>query len=180
MPPIRHPNREHEYPAIEPYPTPSRSLNQIYILNDSATDNNSMGTIISSRVTPSLIPNPAQAIGQPFHNISQGRALVPADRKPSKGPRLSKERPGENSKSVLLKPRPFGKPRKEVHQTYTREFKLQVLSFWLHHKIPSGPTTFRSPTEREVAGRYLVPRTTIQKWRKPDAMELIVNGTKST
>ena len=178
MPPTRRSNIKYHSSAIEPYPKPISQTpvpsSQIAIFENS-----------SSSVSPSLPENPARARApsHPLHEISQVRAQPAASGKPPShgcGPRQSKERPAGNSMSVILKPRPFGKARKEIHRTYTREFKLQVLSFWLHHKIPIGPTTFRSPTEREVAQRYLVPRTTIQKWRKPDTMELIVNGTKNT
>lgn len=131
---------------------------------------------------PTILPCPATPADQPRANssslqsIPQGRAPGSCQHKP----RQSKDRPGGNSKSVLQQPRPFGEPRKKVRRTYTREFKLQVLSFWLHHKTPIGPTTYRSPTVREVAARYLVPQSTIQQWRGEETINLIVDGTKGT
>lgn len=160
MPPVRHTSLKHEYPIpdTEPYSVPpTLSLRQ------------------SSISLASLQPNSGPESRQPLQEIPQARRAL-ASRKP----RQTIDRPGSNSKSVLHQPRPFGKPRKEVHRTYTREFKLQVLSFWLHHKIPIGPTTHRNPTKREVAAKYLVPQTTVQEWRKPDTMARIVNGTKGT
>jgi hypothetical protein len=90
----------------------------------------------------------------------------------------SVDRAGSTSKSVIKHPRPFGKAKKEVQRTYTRELKLQVLSFWLHHQISTGPTTFRNPSTREVAACYLLPRTTILAWRKPEVMDAIINSRR--
>ena len=180
MPRTRHPNRRHDSTAIEPYPSlhqPSQApalqlppKDSLIIFSDSDS--------VSQVPTPGAGATTGSCPTEVLEEISQPWPRVQA---PKKRPGCqSAERPGGNSQSVLLKPRPFGKPHKEVHRTYTQEFKLQVLSFWIHHKIPIGPTTFRSPTEREVAARYLVPRTTIQKWRKPEAMDLIVNRVKGT
>lgn len=134
------------------------------------------------QLSPLVSPEP----GLPLEEIPQAINLIPHRPEVTQRhqfqarPRKSIERPGGTSKSIRQKARPFGKPRKEVHRTYTREFKLQVLSFCLHQKISVGPTTTRSPTVREASARYLVPRSTIQDWKKPETMELILNGTKGT
>lgn len=91
----------------------------------------------------------------------------------------SQSRPGNTSKSIIEKPRGFGKERKRIRRTYSRAFKLQLLSYWMHHKIKCGPTQTRSPTKAEVSYRYKVPPTTIQRWKTPIAQAAIVDSTKT-
>ena len=93
----------------------------------------------------------------------------------------SADRPGPTSKSVIVKPRKTKSilPRKEVHRSYTREFKLEVLSYLYNQQICVRPTTYRSPTEREVSAQFLVPHATLLDWIKPGRMEAIVNTPKS-
>lgn len=69
----------------------------------------------------------------------------------------SSHRPGTTSAPIMQKPRKVHRPRKEIHGSYTREFKLEVLSYWLHHKIAIGATTFRAPTQEEVSVHFMVP-----------------------
>jgi len=92
--------------------------------------------------------------------------------------RRSSHRPGTTSVPIIQKPRKVHPPRKEIHSSYTREFKLEVLSYWMHHKIAIGPTTFRPPTQKEVSARFLVPESTIRTWKSESAMESIVNKKK--
>ena len=91
----------------------------------------------------------------------------------------SSHRPGTTSAPLLQKPRKVHQARKEIHRSYTREFKLEVLSYWVHHKIAIGPTTFRPPTQKEVSARFLVPESTIRGWKSETAMENIVNEKKN-
>ena len=201
MPPAacrRHANRKpsSQHPTIEPYPSPSQSRvppipqeepSSFSIFQDPITSSattyhpNLNTTVLGLAIEP---PSPLSSGLSPDRRMSISRQTLHEEQQPkapsSRKPWQSKDRPGGNSKSILLHPRPFGKPRKEVHRTYTWEFKLQVLSFWLHHKIPIGPTTFRGPAKKEVAIRYLVPEGTIGAWHKPDTMSKIVNWTKST
>ena len=92
--------------------------------------------------------------------------------------RLS-HRQGTTSAPLLQKPRKVQQARKEIHRSYTREFKLEVLSYWVHHKIAIGPTTFRPPTQKEVSARFLVPESTIRDWKSETALENIVNEKKN-
>jgi len=96
--------------------------------------------------------------------------------------RKSVDRPGPTSKSVIGKPRKVQNklPRKEVHRSYTREFKLQVLSYLHNHQIPIGPTRYRPPTEIEVSAHFLVSRATLRDWIKPGSMDTIINAPKGT
>ena len=90
----------------------------------------------------------------------------------------SSHRPGTTSTPIMDKPRKVHGPRKEIHCSYTREFKLEVLSYYLHHKIAVGPTTFRLPTQKEVSVYFMVPDSTIHGWKSPCAMQRIVNEKK--
>jgi hypothetical protein len=182
MPPVGAKHHKHEYSVIEPYPSTGQlsqnsrhSSNLVPLLQDPISvplrrpeftaagsydrpppkvlvsallDSNSSEVVRSRDISQAL-----QSIPQP-----RERPLRSTHRKPKQ----SKSRPGKTSKSVLNSPRPFGKPRKEVHRTYTRQFKHQVLSYWHHYQIPIGPTAFRTPTEKEVGMLFLVPRSTIR------------------
>jgi len=64
----------------------------------------------------------------------------------------------------------FGKPQHQIQRSYSREFKITVLEWWFHHRIPQSVTEFnrqglRAPLLKEVAARYLVPISTLQSWR---------------
>ena len=80
-------------------------------------------------------------------------------------------KPGREAKSISDRSAlTFGKPRHRIQRSYSREFKITVLKWWLHHRIPqpvteSNPEGFRAPFLKEVAARYLVPLTTLQNWR---------------
>ena len=90
----------------------------------------------------------------------------------------SSHRPGTTLAPLIQKPSKVHQPRKEIHRFYTYEFKLEVLSYWVHHKIAIGPTKFRPPTQKEVSARFLVPESTIRSWKSESAMESIVNEKK--
>src|SRR5437588_8809833 len=142
MPSTHRSKIKHFSSAIEPYP-PSRTshnsqasapqqplLDSFIILTDPEPN-----TLAPS---PNF-PQPSSTVPGALLEIPQGRGTGRATQeRPSY---QSEARPRINSQSVLLKSRSFGKSRKEIHHTYTREFKLQVLSFWLHYKIPIGPMT---------------------------------------
>jgi len=113
------------------------------------------------------------------HILALSELQQPATRKPVQ---KSIDRPGPTSKSVIAKPRKVQskKSRKEVHRSYTREFKLQVLSYFHNHQIPISPTLYRPPTETEVWAHFLLPRRTLRDWINPGAMDAIVNAPKGT
>ena len=65
----------------------------------------------------------------------------------------------------------FSKPRERAQKSYTRRFKLMVLTWWTHHQVPQGetepsPGSMHTPFIREVSKRCLVPITTLHDWRK--------------
>ena len=102
MPPTCCSNIKYHSSAIEPYPKPISQTpvpsSQIAIFENS-----------SSSISPSLQENPARAraSSHPLHEIPQVRAQPATGGKPrshGRGPRQSKERPGGNSMSVILKP----------------------------------------------------------------------------
>ena len=90
----------------------------------------------------------------------------------------SHQRPGPNALPILQWKYRIRPPRQRVHRTYTREFKLEVLSYWLTPSIRTGPTSLICPTQKQVAVRYLVPESTIKEWKKPEVQERIVDRVK--
>ena len=65
----------------------------------------------------------------------------------------------------------FSKPWERAQKTYTRRFKLMVLTWWTQHQVSQGgtepaPGSMRTPFIREVSERYLVPITTLHDWKK--------------
>ena len=79
-------------------------------------------------------------------------------------------RPGPKPKPLsnrVYKPRG---PIKRVRRTYSRERKIEVLLFLIHHRVPpsqnSRSTEYRRPTNAEAASYWKIPENTIQEWWK--------------
>ena len=85
--------------------------------------------------------------------------------------RQFRKRPGKVAKKVIGRTlRDFENPRKRVERSYSREFKIAVLSWWFNAQVPHGVNEpksglLRSPLLREVSERCLVPITTLHNWR---------------
>ena len=66
-------------------------------------------------------------------------------------------KPGQEAKSISNRSAlTVGKPWHRIHRSYSREFKITVLKWWVHHRIPqsvteSNPQGFRTPFLKEVA-----------------------------
>jgi len=80
-------------------------------------------------------------------------------------------KPGRKAKPIMERTGcDFAGVRKRTQHSYSREFKIEVLRWWLHHQIPQGaderePGVLRAPFLKEVSERYLVPITTLHNWR---------------
>jgi len=89
-------------------------------------------------------------------------------------------RPGRQSRSISERsPINFGKPWHRIKCSYSREFKIKVLEWWLHHRIELNSGSSWAPLLKEVSARYLVPISTLQSWRvKQDKIILSKKGTR--
>ena len=93
--------------------------------------------------------------------------------------RAVRKRPGIQAKGIAERPPTcgsYGQPRRQIQRSYTREFKLMVLSWWAHAQVPDSTKSqvcdetvkdppLRTPLLREVSERYLVPITTLHDWK---------------
>ena len=91
-------------------------------------------------------------------------------------------RPGRLSKAIAERTRRnFAGVRKSMQRSYTQEFKIEVLWWWLHPRMPQEVDeaklgVLRAPLMREVSERYLVPITTLHNWR--ESQDTIISGRK--
>jgi hypothetical protein len=81
-----------------------------------------------------------------------------------------KKRPGPRkrpiSEKALAPPRPIQTP----HRSYTVKFKLRVLSYWRHTRLPIGPTQTRQPSRSEVSRRFKIPLSNLTRWKANEVL----------
>jgi len=94
----------------------------------------------------------------------------------------SSQRPGPTSQDIASRsvPERFAPPVTEIQRSYRRDFKVKVLMWWKHAKLPRegafDSNLTRSPYGWEVERRYKIPLSTLYEWRKKEAS--IVNSTR--
>src|SRR6266702_7604593 len=94
----------------------------------------------------------------------------------------SKKRPGPKTTPLDARPYKQHKPISRIERSYSRERKIQVLLFLIHHRVkddqrrraragctnaetelPDG-TVYRPPTAAEASAYWKIPEPTIKGW----------------
>ena len=93
----------------------------------------------------------------------------------------SKKRPGPKSTPLSERPYKQHKPVSRIERSYSRERKIQVIQFLIHHQVmddqrrraraacvniepmPDG-TIYRPPTSAEASAYWKIPARTIRTW----------------
>jgi hypothetical protein len=126
---------------------------------------------------------------QPLQPISANTTCVPA-------PTPVKKKPGPKPKSLVDR-KAIDKPVKRLQRSYSREKKIQVLTFLLHHKMVRSRLaqqrrrrqgasetdalltmdllTYRDVTLEEAAAFFKIPLATVGRWWA--GREAILQGT---
>ena len=118
----------------------------------------------------------------PLAQLPQERIAHPLNPRPAGHQLAIAPRPGRKAKPIVERTGgDFAGVRKHMQRSYSREFKIEVLRWWIHHQIPQGeeerePGVLRAPLLKEVSERYLVPVTTLHNWRA--SQDHIVSGRK--
>jgi hypothetical protein len=77
---------------------------------------------------------------------------------------FQKKRPGPKPKKIEeRKPREVRVVKRNVKQ-HSRRKKIEVLVYMQHHRIPCDDGSSRSPTQKEAARIFKIPRQTISDW----------------
>ena len=136
-----------------------------------------------SEPLPIAIPRETTEVARvPLAQLAQEPAAHPLS------PRLARPfaaiplKPGRKEKPIVERTGgDFAGVRKRMQRSYSREFKIEVFRWGLHHQMPQGayesePGVLRVPFLKEVSERYLVPITTLHNWR--ECQDEIVSGRK--
>jgi len=121
-------------------------------------------------------------VRSPLHPLAQEPAIANRNLQASPEQPSIPVRPGRPAKPIAERTAgSYAGVRKRMQRSYTREFKIEVLRWWLHHRIPQEadepePGVLRAPLLREVSARYLVSITTLHNWRA--GQDAIVSGRK--
>ena len=94
----------------------------------------------------------------------------------------SKKRPGPKTTPLEARPYKQRKPVSRIERSYSRERKIEVLLFLIHHRVkddqrrraragcenadtelPNG-TIYRPPTAAEASAYWKIPEITIKSW----------------
>lgn len=116
--------------------------------------------------------------------LSNSNVLCPSQLDSGRLNAIHTAKPGRPARGIPERsPLTFGKQRCRSQRSYSREFKIGVLQWWFHHRIPqpvtkSNPEGLRAPFLKEVAARYLLPITTLHNWRVNQ--EKIIASKKGT
>jgi len=93
------------------------------------------------------------------------------------GPQKRK-RTGRPRIEIVKKPLLFPPPVSTRKQQYTVRYKLRVLSYLEHARVPLGPTVMREVTAAETAQRFKIPASNIARWKKQEKELLGLLGTQ--
>lgn len=127
-------------------------------------------------------PGPAFIPRAPLARLAQEPAIEVARPSPALSQSSIPARSGRKAKPIAERTgEHFAGIRKRMQRSYAREFKIEVLRWWCHHKIPQGaeegePGLLPAPLMKEVSERYLVPISTLHNWRVSE--DQIVSGRK--
>jgi len=82
---------------------------------------------------------PREVAGVPLAQLPQEPVVNSLSPRPS-GPHLTiAPKPGPQAKPIVeWIGADFARVRKRIQCTYSREFKIEVLGWWLHYQIPPG------------------------------------------
>ncbi|KAF2091537.1 hypothetical protein K490DRAFT_52738 [Saccharata proteae CBS 121410] len=75
-------------------------------------------------------------------------------------------------------------PIKRRHLSYTKEKKMEVLTYLEHHRVErwdpgTGKNYMRRPVQRDAAAHFKVPQATIARWTKrKDQIEALKGGAR--
>ena len=139
-------------------------------------ENEDQGLLARHSTRPASIPR------MPLASLTQEPATEGASPSPARYQSPIPSRPGRKAKPIAERTGDqFAGVRKRMQRSYTREFKIEVLRWWYHHRIPEEgdggePEVLRAPLMKEVSERYLVPITTLHNWRV--SQDQIVSGRK--
>jgi len=79
-----------------------------------------------------------------------------------------KKKTGPKRKPLTLLLRVEGRKVENPYHSYTVNFKLHILSYWMGARIREGPTKERQLTQVEVAQRFKIPATNLYRWKKEE------------
>ncbi|KAF8417272.1 hypothetical protein BGX38DRAFT_1070071, partial [Terfezia claveryi] len=78
------------------------------------------------------------------------------------------ERPGPKPKCLESRVYKVRGPIQRVQRSYSREKKIEVLMFLIHHRLPkdNDQDEYRCPTQTEASQWFKIPQRTIAQWWK--------------
>lgn len=98
---------------------------------------------------------------------SSGYGVDSVDSETFYGPR-KKKHPGRQRTEIVSKPLAFPPPVSMTKRQYTVRYKLWVLSYLEHARVPLGPTTTREVTAAETGRQFKIPAANIGWWKKQE------------
>ena len=89
-----------------------------------------------------------------------------------------RKRPGRPRIEIVTRPLVFPPPVSSRKRQYTTRYKLRILSYLEHARVPLGPTVMREVIAAETAWGFKIPASNIGCWKKQEKELLGLLGTQ--